>query len=37
MKLFYKFFDEALTESENMELNGFCKVYDSGCIKLKNT
>lgn len=29
--------DESLTESENMELNGFYKVYDSGCIKLKNT
>ena len=29
-------FDESLTESENMELNGYFKIYDSGCIKLKN-
>lgn len=29
-------FDKSLTENENMKLNGYFKIYDSGCLKLKN-
>ena len=38
LKDMLKFFDESLTEKENMHINGFFEIYDSGNYKyiLKN-
>ena len=35
LQKFLKNFDENLTESENMEFNGFLKIYDCGTLKME--